>query len=139
MQGKSSFDTIINLTNLNIDRNRLSQSVIGILSQKLLPKLCNDCKQRYLLPPEKKQELFKNSENQKIYAYCKIGCPTCANTGYKGSIAIQELLSFEDDIQKLIFAGKNIKEIKNYLYKREFQDMRYDEIKKEIRGLIDIA
>lgn len=102
----SAAGAIPRLIDMGIEPFLISSSVVGIISQRLIKKLCPKCKFQYTSTPEEMQYLDIDTP-AKIYK--AIGCPECNQTGYKGRIAIHEILPITSSIKKLI--GKNMSEL----------------------------
>ena len=82
---------------------------MGIIAQRLVKKICLDCKEEYY-PTEDERKLLGIDES--VLLYTGRGCPTCNNTGYKGRSAIAEIMQINSEIKALIDQGKNTAEIK---------------------------
>ena len=88
----------------------VATSLIGICAQRLVRKLCPDCKEEaYTTPAE--MELMGIDLPMGIYKAHVGGCPTCRNTGYKGRTAIHEILKNTPEMQALITRDAKADEI----------------------------
>ncbi|MDD4698864.1 MAG: ATPase, T2SS/T4P/T4SS family [Oscillospiraceae bacterium] len=93
--------TITRLIDMGIESFLVSSAVVGVISQRLVRRICPDCKQvRELLPSEKR--LMKLSEDSEVESYKGIGCKNCNNTGFKGRIAIHEVLVMDKKMRELV-------------------------------------
>ncbi len=97
---------ITRLLDMGLEEYLLSSTVNGILAQRLVRKLCPECKQAYPAPEAVIKEMhlhkFTNAEN--IQLYKAVGCEACGDIGYKGRQAIIEFLPMTDSIRKNIMA-----------------------------------
>jgi len=133
--------SVSRLIDMGIDPFMVGSSVILIAAQRLLRKLCENCKQLVLeiptderllnigVTPEEVDALKKNvqaivaaggnwtKETQPPYLMKAVGCPRCVN-GYKGRFAILEVLEFDDQIRKMIVNGGSAIELKEYAVKK---------------------
>jgi len=91
--------TINRLLDMGIENYLLSASIVGIISQRLIKKICNYCKTDKVAN-EYEQKILELSEGESIYKGS--GCPRCNMTGYSGRQAIYEMLSVTDEIRVLI-------------------------------------
>lgn len=138
MHAKDSAQLLFNLINMNVNAELFKSAISGILSQRLIRRICEHCKEKYNLSPQKTEKLFSHNKNTPITLYKGFGCNHCNNTGYSGNIPIFEMLHINDEIKKLMLKKASLDEIKNYFKKSGFRDMKYDGIKKVLRGLTTI-
>ena len=101
--------TVVRLIDMGVEPYLISSSVVGIIAQRLVKKICPDCKEEYI-PTADERKLLGIDET--VTLYCGRGCPTCNNTGYKGRSAIAEIMQINSEIKTLIDEGKNTGEIK---------------------------
>lgn len=129
-----TYDTvsgIFRLLNIGIEKYMISASVIGIVAQRLVRKLCPHC-----LTLDKdalaKLAILKvdiNSYKNKNF-YTSVGCEYCNYTGYRGRTAIFELLIVDDEIKTLIEKGASIHEFQIYLRNKKINTIIEDGIDK---------
>ena len=92
-----SIGTITRLVDMGIPRYLVADALIGSIAQRLLRKLCNECKKkRKTTPPEMKR---LNIE-EPVYIYHPVGCSSCNHTGYRGRTGIFEILNVNSNIKK---------------------------------------
>jgi type IV pilus assembly protein PilB len=105
--------TINRLLNMGIEPFLVSSSVILILAQRLLRKICTGCKAPVEVNPQALVELgFPPDVAETMTVYHGTGCPVCSNTGYKGRIALYEVMPISDRVRDLILQGASTSEIK---------------------------
>ncbi len=105
--------TITRLINMNVEPFLIADSVILIVAQRLVRQLCKKCKTPHKLPLKVLIDLgFVAEEAEKVQVFKPKGCPACNNTGYKGRIALFEVMPIDDDIRELILARAQSREIK---------------------------
>ncbi|CAA9892173.1 Type II secretion system protein E [Candidatus Methylobacter favarea] len=97
---------ITRLLDMGLEEYLLSSTVNGILAQRLVRKLCPECKEAYAPPAElvKEMKLKSFAGDGDIFLYKPRGCPACSGLGYRGRMAIIEFLPMTDSIRKLIMA-----------------------------------
>jgi type IV pilus assembly protein PilB len=111
-----SASTITRLIDMGIDRFMVSSALLCCSAQRLLRKLCTNCRQPMeKLPPEDylAKVGFLREEMRDLVLYEPVGCPACKN-GYKGRFAILEALSLDEKIRRMIIEGKSNLDIKKY-------------------------
>jgi type IV pilus assembly protein PilB len=105
--------TISRLMNMGIEPFLVATSVNLIQAQRLIRRICKDCKQEHQTPPEALIEVgFSAEEAKTIKTYKGKGCSTCNHTGYKGRIGLYEVLEITDEIRELILIGASALELR---------------------------
>jgi type IV pilus assembly protein PilB len=105
--------TISRLMNMGIEPFLVATSVNLIQAQRLIRRVCKDCKQEHQTPPEALIEVgFSAEEAKTIKTYKGKGCSTCNNTGYKGRIGLYEVMEITDEIRELILIGASALELR---------------------------
>ncbi len=111
--------TISRLMNMGIEPFLVATSVNLIQAQRLIRRVCADCKVEQAMPPEALAEVgFPPEEASQLKTYKGTGCQTCNNTGYKGRIGLYEVMEITDDIRELILVGASALELR----KRAIED-----------------
>ena len=105
--------TISRLMNMGIEPFLVATSVNLIQAQRLIRRICKDCKQEHQTPPEALIEVgFSAEEAKTIKTYKGKGCATCNSTGYKGRIGLYEVMEITDEIRELILIGASALELR---------------------------
>ena len=105
--------TISRLMNMGIEPFLVATSVNLIQAQRLIRRVCKDCKQEHPTPPEALIEVgFSADEARALKTYKGKGCPTCNQTGYKGRIGLYEVMEITDEIRELILIGASALELR---------------------------
>ena len=105
--------TISRLMNMGIEPFLVATSVNLIQAQRLIRRICKDCKQEHQTPPEALIEVgFSAEEAKSIKTYKGKGCATCNETGYKGRIGLYEVMEITDEIRELILIGASALELR---------------------------
>ena len=135
MHTNNALQAITRLIQIGVEPFLVAPSIIGVMAQRLVRKLCPACRERYELTPMEIQAVFTSDGKTSVHAWHSKGCPECNFSGYYGRIAIQELFVIDDDTRELIAQGASILDIRKTAYAKGFTTMRYDGIKKVLRGL----
>ena len=129
--------SVIRLVDMGIEPFLISSSLIGILAQRLVRKICSYCKKEVPITNEIKNilgECHSDSENIKIFH--GEGCSHCKNTGYKGRTAIFEFMIVNDCIRELIYRNAPLSEIREAAIKvNGMLTLKEDGLQKVIEGL----
>jgi len=105
--------TISRLMNMGIEPFLVATSVNLIQAQRLIRRICKDCKRESPTPPEALVEIgFLAEEAQTLKTYKGQGCSTCNNTGYKGRVGLYEVMEITDEIRELILIGASALELR---------------------------
>ena len=105
--------TISRLVNMGIEPFLVATSVNIIQAQRLIRRVCKDCKEEVHMPSEGLVEIgFKPEEIGDIRLYKGRGCQTCNNTGYKGRVGLYEVMEITDDLRELIIIGASAMELR---------------------------
>jgi type IV pilus assembly protein PilB len=111
--------TISRLMNMGIEPFLVATSVNLIQAQRLIRRICKDCKTEHPLPPEALVEVgFSAEEAKQLKTYKGLGCAKCNNTGYKGRIGLYEVMEVTDEVRELILIGASALELR----KRAIED-----------------
>lgn len=131
--------TVSRLLNMGIEPFLVSSSVILILAQRLSRRICTQCKEEDKLSPQALIKVgFSEEEAHSIKCYKGKGCAACNNTGYKGRIALYEVMPISDEIRELILEGASAKEIKKTAIRLGMKTLRMSGLTKVKEGITSI-
>ena len=106
--------TINRLMNMGIEPYLVATSVHLICAQRLVRRLCKDCKEEVNMPPQALIDIgYGTDEASKVKLFKGKGCPTCNNTGYKGRVGLYEVMEMTDAMREMILTGASSIELKN--------------------------
>jgi len=131
-------EAITRLLDLGVEPYLLAPSLIGIMSQRLVRRLCDNCKERYELSKDELDKYFEHDGHTDVYFCRPHGCDICNRIGYLGRLPIHELLVADDDIRALVSQSATLKEIRSWAEQHGLTSLRYDGIKKVLRELTTI-
>jgi type IV pilus assembly protein PilB len=131
--------TITRLVNMGVEPFLVTASVNTIVAQRLLRTLCKSCKQTMQVPESKIEELGVKKFASKATFFQPKGCRDCNNTGYKGRVAIYEVLEYTSELKEMTLAGNTAIEIKRAAIQTfGLQTLRISALKKAILGVTSI-
>ncbi len=137
--------SITRLVDMGIEPFLISSSVVGVLAQRLIRKLCQNCAESFeakdtdLNIGDINREFLEKRYNKKRFVLKKIkGCSECRYTGYKGRAAIYELMVLSDEIRALIVANEDANNIRKMAVKQGMQSLRDSALNKLVEGLTSI-
>jgi len=129
-----SIGTLTRLIDMGVEPFLVASSLTGVVSQRLVRKICRDCKKEVEIT-SRERELFAMREIKLTKLYRGTGCANCSMTGYRGRIAIQEVLVITEEIRRALLNGATV----GHLYDRARDNgttlLIEDGLKKAVAGL----
>lgn len=101
--------SIVRLTDMGIPPYLLASSIVGVVAQRLLRRLCHMCKREYVLDAALAQAIGASPGER---AYAPVGCDNCRGSGYKGRVAIVEIMQIEEDLRRMISDNALVSDIR---------------------------
>jgi general secretion pathway protein E len=131
---------VTRLLDMGLEEYLLTSTVNGILAQRLVRKLCPDCKEAYQATPEliKEMRLRRFVPQGDITLYKPIGCVSCGGMGYRGRLAIIEFLHMTDPVRKLIMAHEEAGTIQKLAIEEGMSTMFENGLTKAVQGVTTI-
>jgi len=136
------------LLDLGVKPFVLAPAINAIIGQRLVRKLCPDCKQEYKLPTTLAKRVglildaipkaSKIEKPRELRFYHSVGCTKCNGLGYLGRMGVYEVFIISDEIEKLITKGATTTEIKNQAVIEGMITMAQDGLLKALRGITDV-
>lgn len=125
--------SIPRLMDMKIEPYLVVSSVSGVVAQRLVKRICRDCKVEYT-PTTVEVELLNRHGLETEHLYRGKGCNSCKQTGYKGRMAVHELLVVDDKIRELLIQENSIDEIKQAAIENGMKMLIDDGLEKAVRG-----
>ncbi len=134
-----SFGAIPRLLDLGMKPGMLAGAITAVFAQRLARRLCSSCKVKYSPSAEECKMLGISPENvPEIYKKKEGGCDMCAGAGYKGRVAVVEILLFDDELNEVVARNESKAELKALAIKKGFKSLKDDGILKVLEGITDI-
>ena len=128
--------TISRLLNMGVEPFLITASVNLVLAQRLSRRVCGDCKQPFQMDPQVLMEMGFTAENVARAKLMKgAGCRTCNGTGYKGRVALYEVMRFTDALKEMVLQGSSTAELKAAAIKGGMITLRMSGILKVMEGM----
>jgi type IV pilus assembly protein PilB len=125
------------LTEMEIEPFLTASAVDCVVSQRLVRMLCSTCKKRVVITAEKIRRSMPDIAVD-LEAYEAIGCPRCANSGYKGRMGLYEAMLVTDEIRSLVISRSSADEIREVAVRQGMQSIQQDGVDKVRRGITTI-
>ena len=126
------------LIEMGVEPYLVGSSVSCVVAQRLARRLCEECK----IPDSIDDELLDSVDFPPYLRggvfYKKVGCSSCADTGYKGRIALTEVMAMDEEIERLILTGSSARMIRRHAESRGLVSLKHDGYLKVSRGITTI-
>lgn len=130
---------ITRLADMGVQAFLVGTSVLGVIGQRLIRRVCKDCRQEYTPSEQELKELGIAPEQIKDKKIYKAGsCEKCMKTGYAGRTCIKELFVIDDEIRQMIIAGSDATTLKKKAMEKGMKTIRDDGISKILAGVTTI-
>ncbi len=126
---------VIRLFNLGVEPYLVGTSLAGVLSQRLVRKLCQSCKEPYVPTITERRQLEKFGGPFDDTLYRPKGCPRCRHLGYHGRVGIYELLVIEDMLSERLNQGIALQDLREAACKLGMKTLRVDGVEKVKAGV----
>ncbi len=131
--------TVTRLINMGIEPFLIASSLNLVLAQRLVRKLCDQCKVLDDVPPDVLLDLgVPEKEIDDFKCYRPRGCNACNNTGYRGRVALYEVMPMYEELQELVLVGASSAEIKKEAIRLGMKTLRQSGINKVKAGITSI-
>ena len=134
-----SAGAISRLLDLGVEPYLVSSSLIAVLAQRLVRKICPECRQLYKPAEHELRELGIGADKADGQFFTGAGCSKCFNTGYKGRTGIYELMMIDEEVREMIHIRQTAGIIKQKAIEKGLQSLRMDGARKVIAGVTTIA
>ena len=132
--------TVTRLLNMGVEPFLVTASVNLVVAQRLARKICVDC--RVEVPAEAKALLdigFREEDLNDIHVFEGVGCRTCGDTGYKGRIALYEVMPFTENLKEMVLQGSSTADLKRTMIQEGVNSLRMAGLAKIREGAISMA
>jgi type II secretory ATPase GspE/PulE/Tfp pilus assembly ATPase PilB-like protein len=130
---------LFRLTDLEVEPSSISSTLIGMVSQRMVRRICTNCRAACQPSDEEKEVLNQEMKQEITVLYHGTGCNLCANTGYRGRTGIFELLVMSESIRKMLRSHAGASEIKAQAVAEGMVTMKQDGMSKVKEGITSIS
>lgn len=130
--------SITRLTDMGVEPFLLAPSLLGIVSQRLVRRICTKCKQEYIPSKNELKAIKFDTPVEGLKFYRGVGCDNCKHTGYLGRTGIHEILVVDEQVRELITQKASVIAIRDAAVKNGYKDMRFDGLKKVVAGTTSV-
>ena len=134
----SAIGALPRLRDIGIISEIMAGNIIGVIAQRLVRKLCKYCKEAYEPDQHELTLMGKHKEDLSGKIYRAKGCKACDNTGYKGRLALLEILKMNSELDDMLVHGATAKEMKEAAYEQGFVTLADDGIRRVLDGITSL-
>lgn len=128
----SAIGAITRLQDMGVEAFLLSSSLIGVIAQRLVRLLCNNCKEPAILTPNERL-MLQLQPDEHVNIFQAKGCEVCNQTGYRGRTGIYEVITIDAKLQSMIHQQMNEQEMESYV-RQTMPSMRQDGLRRVLAG-----
>jgi type IV pilus assembly protein PilB len=138
IHGRNSIGGLYRLMDLGVDKYMLNYALRGILSQRLMRRICDNCRGSVAPTESEVKKYLAETGQVPGTVYAGSGCDACNQTKYKGRVGIYELLEMDDEVRKLVFSGAGETEFREEMGKRGFVGMNQEGVGLVAEGVTSL-
>ena len=129
----SAVESISRMQDMGIEPFLLTSSLVGIVAQRLVRRICRDCGEIQPALPE--EQIFLEKFGQHVTELHKgVGCTACNHTGYRGRIAIHEVIPITRELKDLILAKASSRQLSDFVRQQGYDSLLEDGVQKILEG-----
>ncbi|MHB1421172.1 MAG: type II secretion system ATPase GspE [Bacillota bacterium] len=130
---------VTRLVDMGVEPFLVASSVIGVIAQRLVRGICPKCKISYALPEAGSERKFLGlSPDQPLTFYKGTGCGFCEDSGYKGRVAIHEIMPFSRPLREIVMQKSSAEELREMAKNHGMISLRDDGVQKALKGLTSV-
>jgi type IV pilus assembly protein PilB len=139
LHATDSVSALHRLLDMGIESFLVASSVLAVVGQRLLRRICPSCKAEHTLSDEERLFYDESGGPQKDTFYLGIGCNFCSGTGYKDRIGIYEMLVMTPEIRRLIVGWATQEELRSLAVKQGMRTLRQEAIELVNQNITSVA
>jgi type IV pilus assembly protein PilB len=131
--------SITRLQDMGLPPFLISSSLLMVIAQRLVRRICLECREPVEVPVSALIDLgYPPEEAEGVQAYAGKGCPACAQTGFRGRVAVHEVMALTDEVKEAIVRLRPANEIKELAVKAGMRTLREAGLRKVATGITSI-
>ncbi|MBQ8199560.1 MAG: Flp pilus assembly complex ATPase component TadA [Lachnospiraceae bacterium] len=134
----SAASTVSRLADMGVESYLIADSVVGIIAQRLVRRLCPRCKEKRLANADELEVLGFEPDAQ-VEIHVPKGCPNCDNSGYRGRIGVYEIMEVSNDVKRIIARGGDADQIKEAALKNGMNTLRMSATRYVLDGITSVS
>ena len=134
----SAASTITRLEDMGLESYLIADSVIGVIAQRLVRRLCPECK-KPITATEEELALMGLDTDEEVTIYEPCGCPVCAGTGYKGRIGVYEIMRMTPALRRIISKREGAEKLRDTALEEGMRTLRMSATEYVLSGMTSFA
>jgi type II secretory ATPase GspE/PulE/Tfp pilus assembly ATPase PilB-like protein len=139
IHANDAISVLFRLIDLGVEPYLISPTLIAAVSQRMVRRICPYCKVETTISPVEESAFLKEMGSAPGPVFKGKGCNMCANTGFRGRVALVEMMTMGENIRRLILNGAGSDEMKNMAVKEGMVTMQRDGMLKALQGITTIS
>jgi type IV pilus assembly protein PilB len=128
--------TVMRLVDMGIDRMYVGSSILVVVAQRLIRRICKDCKEAHVPTDDELLALQETRAGVEGAVICKgRGCGTCGGSGYKGRVALYEIMRMTPKVEEAVYNGADLNDLTEVAIKEGMSTLRMIAVKKWKQGV----
>ena len=138
LHANSAAGAIARLIETGLSPGIMAGNIIGVIGQRLVRKLCGRCREPYEPARLERRILGLETDSETPPIYRARGCDGCEHQGYRGRLALLELLRFDAEIDEIVSRGATTREISGTAHARGFRPLAQDGVRRVLEGMTSL-
>ncbi len=134
----SALGTFPRLLDIGIAPDIMAGNIIGIMAQRLVRSLCTNCKEDYA-PNAEERLLLGDADDPELKLYRPVGCQACNNRGYRGRVAVLEILHMDADMDELVARRASPRELREAALTKGFRTLADEGLQRVVEGVTSLS
>ncbi|HZP91712.1 MAG TPA: GspE/PulE family protein [Burkholderiales bacterium] len=126
------------LLDIGIVPDIMAGNIIGVIAQRLVRVLCEQCKEAYV-PNSEERQLVGRDLDAELKLFRPVGCPKCNHRGYRGRTAVMEILPMDADMDELVARRATPRELREAALAKNFRPLAEEGIQRVVEGVTSLA
>ena len=135
----SAASTVTRIIDMGIEPYVAGDALVGVIAQRLVRRLCNNCKAPRLAEPEEKKVLGLPEDEEDVVIYEPVGCPLCGDSGYAGRIGVYEMMPVSKELQAVISKGATADVIEKQALSEGMLTLKMGAAKHVLNGITSLS
>jgi len=136
----SALQAVGRLIDIGVKPFLVAPATVGVMAQRLVRKVCDNCRETYLPKATELDRYFTNIEDGNGLLFSRgTGCRQCHKTGYRGMVSIAEVVIFDEHAQQIIAQNLPPEKLTDYIVSTGYKDILYDALLKVACGITTLA
>jgi type IV pilus assembly protein PilB len=133
-----SLQAMTRLLQLGVPGHLLGPTLLGVVAQRLVQRICQSCRTPYVPSRELLERHFEFEGEPDVQFFRGAGCEQCRGTGFRGRVGVHELVVVDEEVRALLIENAPLTRIADAARRGGFRSLRYNGLKKVLRGLTTI-